>query len=124
MRKKGDFYEQLALDWLLHQGVEPVAQNYNCRGGEIDLIVLQQQVLCFIEVKFRQSSAFGGVAFSIPRAKQHKIIHAALTFISQHPAFAHASYRFDALFVTPAQQHDDGHHFEWIQNAFSAQAGY
>ncbi len=124
MRKKGDYYEQLARDWLLRQGADPVAQNFNCRGGEIDLIVLQQQVLCFVEVKFRQSSAFGGVAYSIPRAKQRKIIHAALTFISQHPAFAHSSYRFDALFITPSQHNAGEHHFEWIQNAFSAQAGY
>jgi len=123
MRKKGDYYEQLAQDWLLCQGVELVAQNFHCRGGEIDLIVVQQQVLCFIEVKYRQSDAFGGVAYSIPRAKQRKIILAALTFISQHPQYALANYRFDALFITPSEP-ENKYHYEWIQNAFSDQAGY
>ena len=37
--------ESAAFDYLVQQGLRPVARNYRCRGGEIDLIMLHGQCL-------------------------------------------------------------------------------
>ncbi len=118
-RDKGNHYEQMALRYLQQQGLQAVAQNFHCRWGEIDLILRAGDVLCFVEVKYRRSAAFGGVAYSIPVSKQHKIIRSALTFIDQNPKFASFSYRFDALFITAPKSTAAQENIEWIQDAFS-----
>ena len=118
-RKTGHHYEQLALNWLQQQGLTSVEQNFNCRLGEIDLIMLDNQTLCFIEVKYRKNNAFGGTAFSIPPSKQHKITRSALTFIAMHKTWQQHTYRFDALFIQSGTATSE-HNFEWIKNAFEA----
>jgi putative endonuclease len=118
-RKTGHHYEQLALHWLQQQGLTSVEQNFNCRLGEIDLIMLDNQTLCFIEVKYRKNNAFGGTAFSIPASKQHKITRSALTFIAMHKIWQQHTYRFDALFIQSGTA-ASAHNFEWIKNAFEA----
>ena len=120
MRNKGNYYEQQAAEWLLQQGLQSVEKNFHCRGGEIDLIMQQSETLCFIEVKYRSSNAFGGAAFSIPLSKQNKIIRAALTFLDKNRRYSKHTYRFDALFITPQSPASAALNFEWIQNAFSA----
>lgn len=116
-KDKGMYFEQQAYDWLCKEGLEAVEQNYSCRLGEIDLIMLHADTLCFIEVKYRNNNAFGGTAFSIPASKQQKITKTALTFISSHKKFQQHNYRFDALFITP-EDNLKKNSFEWIQNAF------
>ena len=117
---KGLHYEQKALLWLQQQGLKLVEQNYHCRYGEIDLIMLDRDQLCFIEVKFRKNNAFGGAAYSIPLSKQQKISRSALSFINQHQQFQQHNLRFDALLI----QNQTGHQqqIEWIPNAFDAVA--
>ena len=120
-RDKGNHYEQMALRYLQQQGLQAVAQNFHCRWGEIDLILRAGDVLCFVEVKYRRSDAFGGIAYSIPVTKQRKIIRTALTFLDQNPAFSAFSYRFDALFISAAKSARAQENIEWIQDAFGAQ---
>ncbi len=118
------YFEQQASGWLQQKGLKPVQQNYHCRSGEIDLIMLDKNTLCFIEVKYRKNNAFGGTAYSIPVSKQQKITKAALTFITSQKKFQQHNYRFDALFITPEDSLRKLS-FEWIQNAFSTeQSGY
>ena len=61
----GDAAEDLALRYLLKQGLELVQRNYATPGrggGEIDLIMRQADAtLVFVEVRARTSSTFGGV---------------------------------------------------------------
>ena len=51
----GQYYEALARDYLVQQGMTLIEQNYHSRFGEIDLIMFDQKVLCFIEVKAMHS---------------------------------------------------------------------
>lgn len=115
-KTKGLYFEKQALQWLKQAGLKAVEQNYNCRYGEIDLVMLHDKTLCFIEVKYRRSNAFGGTAYSIPYSKQQKITRSALNFISQKKAYQQHALRFDALFISPVN--DKQNSFEWIQNAF------
>lgn len=118
MKSKGLFFENLALRWLKAQGMKTVARNYHSRAGEIDLIMLESKNLCFIEVKYRSSLKFGGAAYSIPKAKQKKIIQTALSFISRQPKYSRYPIRFDALLIEPGAHHDN--EVKWIKGAFSA----
>ena len=119
-KHKGLYYEQQALQWLQQRGLELVEKNYHCRFGEIDLIMLDRDQLCFIEVKYRHSRAFGGAAYSIPAAKQHKISQAALSYISRYRKFQQLAYRFDALLIQNLAGQQP--RIEWIPNAFDTAA--
>jgi len=74
---KGVVAEKKALTYLLDQGLTLLHQNYYCRFGEIDLIMLDQDTLVFIEVRYRNNNKFGGALASINQTKQRKIIKTA-----------------------------------------------
>jgi len=115
-KSKGLHYEGLAKQYLLERGLSLLNANYHCRYGEIDLIMLQQEILCFIEVKFRNSLGFGGAASAIPVQKQKKIVKTAQFFLSVNKRLAQRAMRFDALLIQ--RQARQGHKINWIQNAF------
>ena len=95
-----------------------MAKNYHSRAGEIDLIMLEKDNLCFIEVKYRNSQAFGGAAYSIPSAKQQKIIQTALSFLNHQQKYQKYAMRFDALLIEPGINREN--QIDWIKDAFQA----
>lgn len=117
-KSKGLHYEEQAKSYLLAQGLVAVQQNYHSRFGEIDLIMLDEDMFCFIEVKFRKSLDFGGAANSIPFQKQQKIIKTAQIFMNQDRKHSRYAMRFDALML---QQIGEDISIDWIQNAFYAE---
>ena len=56
-KKTGDHAEQLACVFLQQQGLQLVTRNYRCRGGEIDLIMRDDDSLVFVEVRYRHRTA-------------------------------------------------------------------
>ena len=117
--RKGLRFEDQARDYLLRHGLLLLQSNYRCRFGEIDLIMRDHNAVCFIEVKFRKSLAFGGAADAIPYSKQRKIIKTALFYLAAHQRFANHALRFDALLIQ--QQPTGTNHVNWIKNAFYAE---
>lgn len=103
--------ERQALEYLAKQGLTLISQNFSCRGGEIDLIMQHKHILVFVEVRFRQSAAFGGALSSITKGKQNKIAVAAQNFLMENSQWANAPCRFDVIAIT-------GTHIDWIENAF------
>ena len=117
--RKGLQYEDLARDYLVERGLGLLESNYRCRFGEIDLIMHDHGTICFVEVKFRKSLAFGGAAVSLPRAKQRKIIRSAQLYIATNRRLSNRALRFDAFLI---QQRSRGtNEFNWIRNAFCAE---
>ena len=112
-------YEDLARDYLIKQGLGLLQSNYRCRFGEIDLIMLDDDIICFVEVKFRRSLAFGGAAGALSRTKQHRIIKTAQLYLSANRRFVNRALRFDAFLIQ--QQSNGTNDFNWIRNAFYAQ---
>ena len=53
-KQTGDAWEAQARRWLEGKGLRFIAANVHGRGGEIDLIMKDGQVIVFIEVRFRQ----------------------------------------------------------------------
>ncbi len=105
--------EKLAADYLVQHGMKMLEQNYHCRFGEIDLIMLDHKTKVFVEVRLRTNPAFGGAATSITLAKQQKIIATAQHYLQQH---ADCPCRFDVIVMSQA----DAKHIVWIRNAFDA----
>jgi putative endonuclease len=58
-KQTGTQGEKLASDYLKKLGYQMVAKNFTIRGGEIDLIAKDRNILVFIEVKTRYSHQFG-----------------------------------------------------------------
>ncbi len=113
-RHKGHAIERLAEDWLTQQGLTLVERNFTLRGGEIDLIMWQGNVLVFVEVRYRHSSDHGSGAESITAAKRRKLLRTAEYYLQQtfgnRPPFC----RLDVLSGS-----GDPICFDWIQNAFA-----
>ena len=80
--------------------------------------MLENKTLCFIEVKFRNTQAFGGAAYSISKSQQKKIIQTALSFLSQQNKYRQLPKRFDALLIEPGPGAEND--VQWIQGAFES----
>ena len=74
--------EQIAADYLVRQGYRIIERNYRFHRNEIDIIALQKETLCFIEVKTRSSSAKGHPAEAVTLQKQREIIKAARAYLA------------------------------------------
>ncbi len=115
-KQTGDAAETAALRYLLSQGLRLVARNYQCKMGEIDLVMLDRSTLALIEVRYRASGAFGGAAASVTPHKQRRITQAARHLITTQAALRRYPARFDVVAVTPGLRAPQ---VEWIQAAFS-----
>ena len=116
-RTQGAHVEALAREFLLRQGLTPVAANANYRGGELDLVMRDGNTLVFVEVRYRSGSGFGGGAASVDANKRRKLVHAAGLFLAAHREHAKAPCRFD---VIDASGDPETPAFDWLRDAFRA----
>ena len=94
-RAQGRRGEQLAERVLRREGFRILARNLHFRHAELDLVALEGDTLCFIEVRLRSSRAFGSAEESVSRAKQRRIVRAARDFLALARPFRPAVMRFD-----------------------------
>lgn len=117
-RRFGDFQERQASKFLQRQGLQLLCRNYQCRQGEIDLVMQDTSgFLVFIEIRFRRQRHYGDPVATIDVRKQRKIRHAAASFLQANPRLAHLPCRFDVVGISPAADRQ-GNRFEWIRSAF------
>ena len=121
-RARGHAVEVAARELLRRAGLTGIAANANYRGGELDLVMLDATrpgvpAVVFVEVRYRQSQAFGGGTASIDIGKRRRLVHAAQRFLQDHPALADAPCRFD---VIDAQGDPASPRLDWIRDAFRA----
>jgi len=110
----GSQAENLALQHLEQQGLNLVKRNYHCRGGEIDLIMIDSSALVFVEVRYRKTATFGSAIESVNLTKQKRIILTAQHFLQQQTP-QHKSCRFDVIAISPKQH---GFEITWLKDAF------
>lgn len=115
-KEKGTFYEKKALLFLQSQKLKLITKNYHSRAGEIDIIMLDNNILVFVEVRFRSNKGFGGGLESIDFHKQDKIKKTAAIFLQKHKQYQDANCRFDVVSLAKNQKNDDT--IDWIQSAF------
>jgi putative endonuclease len=112
-KEQGDKAENYARQWLQQQGLTFVQRNFNCRHGEIDIIMQDQTCLVFVEVRYRSHPHYGGPRYSVSARKQQKLIASAHYFLQQNPLWQQHSCRFDLCAITTQQ-------CTWIKHAFDA----
>jgi putative endonuclease len=117
-RKSGQWHEAIAEKYLVQQGLKPVVKNFHAFRGEIDLIMLDQHSLVFVEVRFRKNTFFGSAAESVTRKKQLHLAHAAQRFLQLHPKMFDKACRFDVIAITGSANFADPPKIDWIKNAF------
>ena len=114
--------EALADSFLKKQGYRILKRNFKNKLGEIDIIAQDRDILCFIEVKTRDSIRQGSPLESITRSKQRKLIRLALLYLKSHCHLKQKA-RFDVVSVTKDEAARP--HICVIKNAFDLNdAGY
>lgn len=92
---RGAWGEAIAAEYLRKKHYHLVAAGYQCRFGEIDLIVSNRKYLVFVEVKLRKSGSFAKAMEYVDRRKQDRIRMTASMYLSQNPTSLQP--RFDVI---------------------------
>ncbi len=94
----GRMGERIACRFLINQGFDILIRRYRGRGGEIDLIAFEGDVLAFVEVKTRDSREYGDPWEFVDWEKQQRLRRTAEEFIA-HNDLGEYTYRFDIVGV-------------------------
>ena len=91
--------ENIAVGCLQKNGYQILERNFNCRYGEIDIIALRDGYYVFIEVKSRNTLAFGAPREAVTPYKQQRIISAAKYWLFKNRKTG-VPARFDVVEIT------------------------
>ncbi|MGA7104340.1 MAG: YraN family protein [Candidatus Deferrimicrobiaceae bacterium] len=91
--------EESVCAYLRKRGMEIVERNFRARGGEIDLIARDGDVLAFVEVRFRTEDGHGLPEESVGPAKRKRIASAARAYLSTISPDSWREARFDVAAV-------------------------
>ncbi len=86
-----------------------ITQNYQCRRGELDLIMQDRGTLVFVEVRQRRHNSRVSAAESVNGAKQRRMLAAARHYLMTHPEQNALPMRFDLVAM-------DGDNLRWEKN--------
>jgi len=107
--------EDLAAAFIVQAGMRILERNYKSKGGEVDIIAKDGNVLVFVEVKCRKTLNYGVPQLAVTPFKQRQISKAALTWLAQQ-RIRDTDARFDVIAI---QMHPAGNPtIEHIRNAF------
>ncbi len=91
--------EDLAVSFLRKKGYKIIERNFRMRGGEIDIIAIDDDTLVFIEVKARSTTEFGSPLEAITYWKMNSLIKTAQFYKNKNPRLPQA-LRIDAVAIT------------------------
>lgn len=117
-RAFGEALEREAASFLISQGLALICRNFQCKLGEIDLIMQSGNTLVFVEVRYRRSSRFGSAASTVDQRKQRKLTRTAQFYLQRSGLRDSLPCRFDVLGIEPSRQ-EQRLQFEWIKAAFT-----
>ena len=100
MFEKGRAGEDSAVLFLKSKGMKIIYRNFRHRGGEVDIIALEGEILVFIEVKTWVSYGIEALEHGIDEKKQRRIIETAKYFLSVHREYRYMAVRFDVVFIS------------------------
>lgn len=113
----GKIGEEAVCRYLAERGYEILARNFRVRGGEIDIIVRQGEVMAFVEVKTRMPGSLESGFAAVGKAKQRRIIRAGYCYCAKQGIHDTAYYfRYDIAEVIC----QDGRvlNIDYLENAF------
>lgn len=117
-RDSGLKAEQIACNYLQQHRLVLLEQNYQCRRGEIDLIMRDGETLVFVEVRARRSDRFGSALESITADKQSRIIATAQHYLQQNRLQQNCRFDVVTLRISPTADSQQHQISDWIRDAF------
>jgi len=105
--------EKLALDYLIADNYEIIAENWTSGHKEIDIITRKDNCYIFFEIKTRTTLSLGFPEESITPSKMRSVTGAAQIFLEGK---TYKDIRFDviAIYIPPEGEMD----FKHIKDAF------
>ncbi|MCC0630824.1 MULTISPECIES: YraN family protein [unclassified Clostridioides] len=97
-KEKGDFGEEVAINYLLSKGAKLLEKNYRLKIGEVDIIVRMDDEIVFVEVKSRSNLRYGYPCESVNFKKRKKIVEIAKYYITKNNLH-NIPIRFDVVEV-------------------------
>ncbi len=116
---RGVWAEEQAATYLEGQGYKILRSRYKTKFGEIDLITQKGELICFVEVKVRESEA--QALESITKRARKRIENSALFFLSENPEFMSVDMRFDVIAIYKSG-HMEGFNITHLDNAWEVGA--
>jgi putative endonuclease len=96
----GSAAEALAARYLASHGLSPLASNFRCRFGELDLVMTHGKVLVVVEVRSRRRTNVATPGATVDRGKQRRLIGATRFFLLRFRQYAAWPVRFDVVEIT------------------------
>lgn len=106
----GQAGESMAVAYLQKRGYTILHKNYRYKRAEIDIIVLKEDLLIFVEVKTRANDNFGYPEEAVNRRKERMLLNAAEVFV--HRQRWTKDVRFDIIAITLTGPDPFIHHIE------------
>lgn len=112
----GRWGENAAAHYLHTQGYVLLGQNLRTPHGEIDLLLEQNGVLVFVEVKTRTSGSFGHPEEAVTPGKLEHMQAAALYILEEkYSAYGQRPIRFDVIAISGRGDDFEILHIEDVQ---------
>ncbi len=96
----GDAGERLAERRLLDLGWTVIDRKWRVRGGEIDLIALDGDVLVFVEVKTRRGGHRGTAEEAVDDRKAARLLLLGDQYLAEHQDHVDRFWRVDLIAIT------------------------
>lgn len=97
---RGKAGEDAVCELLEEKGCRIVMRNYRIKGGELDIIAIDEDFIVFVEVKTRKYGAFDDGTGAMNKAKMRRIIKTSESFVRKNPQYKEYYRRFDTAYVT------------------------
>ena len=112
-REIGSKYENIAKNYLINNGYKIIDTNFRVKFGEIDIIAINSNYLCFIEVKYRGEGSLGTGFDAVDKRKQKTIYNVAKIYLVRKQLDENdLKCRFDVISI------DENNNIELLKNAF------
>ena len=90
--------EEAATCFLQRREYEILDRNWKCIAGEADIVALQDDTLCFIEVKTRKDAQKGFPSEAVDMRKRSRYERIAACYLKDHD-YADVRVRFDVIAI-------------------------
>jgi len=95
--KQGRRAEDIAAIYLRLKGYRILEKRYRTPLGEIDLIAAKNDVIAFVEVKYRKT--LEDAQWAITPRQVERILQAGELFIARNSTYMNCDRRLDAIYV-------------------------
>ena len=96
---RGKFGEDYTADYLIKKGMKIIGRNFRRKGGELDIIALDGEMLVIVEVKARKFGSLTDGIDAVTYTKRQNIISTAQRFIDETDIIF-SEMRFDVAELT------------------------